>query len=279
PLSDADLVRLVSDGQIVPTMESAAPVWFRHLASQCMHHDPEKRPSAAALSFAIRQQTTTPSLQSSNGKVTVHVVVRMARRLVDTQAFVTQDPYCVLMLGGSKASTKVDMDGDRAPVWNEEFVFDDVDVMNDQLELTIRHKGYLVVGAIGTSRIEMYDALEKVAEATAAGGGISTDAASFWFPVWNSHDSSGEIHVEFKFMGDVEALKKRFEVFNAPTTGQVGRISRLDELQRVWRRLEPQLTTVLQVKKVLGTVAAASMMGNPAGIAIAVAGVATVVLS
>ncbi|KAF0716098.1 hypothetical protein As57867_003022, partial [Aphanomyces stellatus] len=46
PLSDADLVRLVSDGQIVPTMESAAPVWFRHLASQCMHHDPEKRPSA-----------------------------------------------------------------------------------------------------------------------------------------------------------------------------------------------------------------------------------------
>ncbi|KAF0689862.1 hypothetical protein As57867_018643, partial [Aphanomyces stellatus] len=148
PLSDADLVRLVSDGQIVPTMESVAPVWFRHLASQCMHHDPEKRPSAAALSFAIRQQTTTPSLQSSDGKVTVRVVVRMARGLVDTQAFVTQDPYCVLMLGGSKASTKVDMDGDRAPVWNEEFVFDDVDVMNDQLELTIRHKGYLVVGAI-----------------------------------------------------------------------------------------------------------------------------------
>ncbi|KAF0713757.1 Aste57867_4223 [Aphanomyces stellatus] len=140
------------------------------------------------------------------------------------------------------------MDGDRAPVWNEEFVFDDVDVMNDQLELTIRHKGYLVVGAIGTSRIEMYDALSKAR----AQKDDSTSSGS-WFPVWNNDaratgSPSGEILIDFVFSGNVDEIVKRYEAADAaPTMSLVRAQRRKTQMEQIWAILQPQVVAVVGV--------------------------------
>ncbi|KAI5116382.1 hypothetical protein M0805_005879 [Coniferiporia weirii] len=75
---------------------------------------------------AGRTSTDTPSnarrSTATNEKEfgTIVVVVLKARNLPDKHTFTKQDPYAVVQLGSSKASTNIDKRGGQHPVWDQD---------------------------------------------------------------------------------------------------------------------------------------------------------------
>ena len=76
---------------------------------------------------AIRSNPTSVrravAAMSAPRRGTLEVNILNAIRLVETQSFGKQDPYCVVRVGEESARTKVCRDGGTAPTWNERFTF------------------------------------------------------------------------------------------------------------------------------------------------------------